>query len=720
MSTTIGTSPISGIGSSYIPELSDTADIQAALKLLYYGQGGTASTTNGIYGSLSYLKTSPTFSGNVSVGGNLSVSGNLTAPNITGNTSLSGNLSITGNLSVTGTNTVVNTTNLSVTDSIIYLASNQYATDSVDIGFYGAYGAVGGSESNHKHTGLVRDHGTGLWHLFSNGSEPSGQTVDLTDSNIQYNFLKLKGITIVNSNDGVSFTNLIGQNTGGVSGTSFAMPNTTSNTSDLLVSRTSTDTLTNKTLTSPIISTIVNSGTLTLPTSTDTLVGRNTTDTLTNKTFDTGATGNVFKINGTQISDKTGTGKAVLDTAPTINSGITLSGSSSGSTQILPQAVASGVLSLPATTGTVATTTLLATNLFGDGSDGAVSVSSGTTTLTKDMFYSNLTITGTGKIDPAGFKIFVSGTLDLSNAPAGAISHTAATGNAGTFPSFTSGGAAIAQVLSSGYYGNLMISGTGGDGKLAMTTPIPGGTPTTPTGLTVVIPATASTTAFIGSAGGAGSKHTSTGANNGNWANGGSAITAPSSYKIPLNRFMTEIVHPYNMYTFWTSSSNNAIWTGAAGSGGGGANGGLSGNYGSAGASGGQGNTGVFIYAKTIIVGSSTADSVISFVGGTGGAGTQNGDNGYGGGGGGGQGGLVYIAYGSVTGSMPTNKLINVSGGTGGAAGGQAVGGQGGASGLCILFNLGSGASYYNTPTAGGTTTTATAGTGTVAKYNLV
>jgi hypothetical protein len=47
----------------------------------------------------------------------------------------------------------------------------------------------------------------------------------------------------------------------------------------------STDTLTNKTLTSPVISTIVNTGTLTLPTSTDTLVGRATTDTLTNKTL---------------------------------------------------------------------------------------------------------------------------------------------------------------------------------------------------------------------------------------------------------------------------------------------------------------------------------------------------------------------------------------------------------------------------------------------------
>ena len=52
-----------------------------------------------------------------------------------------------------------------------------------------------------------------------------------------------------------------------------------------VVTTTATQTLTNKTLTAPVISTIVNSGTLTLPTSTDTLVGRATTDTLTNKSM---------------------------------------------------------------------------------------------------------------------------------------------------------------------------------------------------------------------------------------------------------------------------------------------------------------------------------------------------------------------------------------------------------------------------------------------------
>lgn len=49
------------------------------------------------------------------------------------------------------------------------------------------------------------------------------------------------------------------------------------------VDKTTAQTLTNKTLTAPIIATISNTGTLTLPTSTDTIVGRATADTLTNK-----------------------------------------------------------------------------------------------------------------------------------------------------------------------------------------------------------------------------------------------------------------------------------------------------------------------------------------------------------------------------------------------------------------------------------------------------
>ena len=54
-----------------------------------------------------------------------------------------------------------------------------------------------------------------------------------------------------------------------------------------VVGLTATQTLTNKTFTLPIIASISNSGTITLPTGTRTLVARDTTDTLTNKTLTT-------------------------------------------------------------------------------------------------------------------------------------------------------------------------------------------------------------------------------------------------------------------------------------------------------------------------------------------------------------------------------------------------------------------------------------------------
>ena len=59
----------------------------------------------------------------------------------------------------------------------------------------------------------------------------------------------------------------------------------TLNIDGTVVTLAGSQTLTNKTLTTPVISTISNTGTITLPTSSDTLVGRATTDTLTNKTL---------------------------------------------------------------------------------------------------------------------------------------------------------------------------------------------------------------------------------------------------------------------------------------------------------------------------------------------------------------------------------------------------------------------------------------------------
>jgi hypothetical protein len=84
------------------------------------------------------------------------------------------------------------------------------------------------------------------------------------------------------------------------------------------------------TTTTPTFTTV---NTATIPTVVDTLVGKATTDILTNKTYDTAGTGNVFKINGTQITANTGTGSNVLAIAPTITGHPTIEGvTSTGST----------------------------------------------------------------------------------------------------------------------------------------------------------------------------------------------------------------------------------------------------------------------------------------------------------------------------------------------------------------------------------------------------
>ena len=101
------------------------------------------------------------------------------------------------------------------------------------------------------------------------------------------------------------------------------------------VTLTATQTLTNKTLTAPVIATIVNTGTLTLPTSTDTLVGRATTDTLTNKTI-TGAIITTGSINNTPIgATTTNTGAfTTLNASGTITAQGNLTGAGAGTSTL--------------------------------------------------------------------------------------------------------------------------------------------------------------------------------------------------------------------------------------------------------------------------------------------------------------------------------------------------------------------------------------------------
>lgn len=63
---------------TYIPDLADAANIQTALKQLYYGTtAGTLSTTNGVYGALYTL-----YSGNPTLNGSVTVVGTVATPTV--------------------------------------------------------------------------------------------------------------------------------------------------------------------------------------------------------------------------------------------------------------------------------------------------------------------------------------------------------------------------------------------------------------------------------------------------------------------------------------------------------------------------------------------------------------------------------------------------------------------------------------------------------------
>lgn len=112
----------------------------------------------------------------------------VASPTFTGNVTAE-NLEVTGDLVFSGSSTLVSSENLTVSDSIIYLADSQFNSDILDIGIYGAYGDSGAS---HWHTGLVRDHVDKKWKLFSGGPEPEDNVVDFTGA--VYDTLKIGGL----------------------------------------------------------------------------------------------------------------------------------------------------------------------------------------------------------------------------------------------------------------------------------------------------------------------------------------------------------------------------------------------------------------------------------------------------------------------------------------------------------------------------------------------
>lgn len=95
-----------------------------------------------------------------------------------GSVTIGGNLTVNGNVFINGNSTIINANNLSINDSMIYLADDNPA-DTLDIGFVSAFtNAV-----RYQHTGFVRDATDGVWKLFANVVAEPTTTVDFTNAN---------------------------------------------------------------------------------------------------------------------------------------------------------------------------------------------------------------------------------------------------------------------------------------------------------------------------------------------------------------------------------------------------------------------------------------------------------------------------------------------------------------------------------------------------------
>lgn len=325
--------------------------------------------------------------------------------------------------------------------------------------------------------------------------------------------------------------------------------------------------------------------------------------------------------------------------------------------------------------------------LFGSGQDGALTISSGTTTLDRDRYYSSITITGTAKLSTAGFRVYCSGILDLSAAPLAAIEDvTTSAANASGTAAGTQAGALTVAELGRGNRGVIGVAG-------GTTTGVAG----TAGGATAV--ALNQVTGSRGGAGGLGASGA-----------GGASGAAPT------------ITARKVAYGYQPVLIRGVTLASGGGNGSAGGSGGGDGTAGGGSGGGGSGGGVVFIAARTINRGGSTAAGAIRAIGGNGGNGgtPAGGNRGGGGGGGGGAGGYVQLVYGTLTGSTASD-MIRVSGGNGGNGGnglGTGVGGNGGdggPGGVIVLVDATAGTTSVTLGTAlvaGGAASGTTGGTG--------
>jgi hypothetical protein len=332
---------------------------------------------------------------------------------------------------------------------------------------------------------------------------------------------------------------------------------------------------------------------------------------------------------------------------------------------------------------------------FGDGADGDYSTD-GTTaapswatksgsvyTPTRDVYLHNLTLSGTAQIGRSGYKIHISGTLDITAAAAGALNADGVAGGNGA----TAGTAGAAATAITGVTVGVGVpAGAGGAGGTAAGT----------TGSN-------STLNGIGNGGSGGAS--GAGGSGSGGAGGNGRSQSPLATVVTVRRPTADL-------------RGASLLQGGVGGAGGGGGGGDSTSGGGGGGGGGGGSV-LMIFARTINRGGSTAAGAIrsnGAVGGAGGAATA-GNRGGGGGGGGGAGGWVWIVYRYLTGSTATNaiKADGAAGGAGGAGFGTGVGGSGGGGGNGGSISLVNLDSCTVTETNGSAGSAGTAGSGTTA-----
>ena len=128
---------------------------------------------------------------------------------ITGSVTISQDLNVSGNIIIGGNTTSISSNNLTLNDSLLYLA-NGNSGNTVDIGLVGQF-----LQGRYQHTGVVRDHLDGRWKFFSNVVAEPSTTVDF--ANAQYDIIKSGGLETVGSIN-IGTVAFVGSNTGSALG----------------------------------------------------------------------------------------------------------------------------------------------------------------------------------------------------------------------------------------------------------------------------------------------------------------------------------------------------------------------------------------------------------------------------------------------------------------------------------------------------------------------